>query len=380
MPGDAHLTLLIGPGVPAPTPPVVTDAVESVQITSGTDQTGFQIVFAAGRESPLLNLMLPAGYLDPIVTRVIVIVTVNGIPNVLIDGVITRQDVTPANDPGAAKITVTGEDLTALMNLVEMPSMRYPAQPTAARVATILARYAVLGITPVIVPPVIPDIPNVLEELPSQRGTDLAYLRELASNNGYVFYIEPGPAPGVSIGYFGPDVRIPVPQPALSVNMDAHSNVEGLSFGLDGLSKKTVVLTVFDQETKKIPLTLAVPNVSLLRPPLGLRPTPNAKVEYPEGLDMLTTADAISRALAMSFNASDAITATGSLDVVRYGQPLRSRLLVGVRGAGIAYDGLYYVNSVTHNLSRGEYKQSFSLSSSSSWASTAGWSRTTSTR
>jgi hypothetical protein len=362
MPGDAHLTLLIGPGVPVPTPTVVTDAVESVQVTSGTDQAGFQIVFAAGRESPLLNLMLPAGYLDPIVTRVIVIVTVNGIPNVLMDGVITRQDVTPANEPGAAKITVTGEDLTALMNLVEMPFMRYPAQPTAVRVASILARYAVLGIAPVIVPPVIPDIPNVLEELPSQRGTDLAYLRELASNNGYVFYIEPGPAPGSSIGYFGPDVRIPLPQPALSVNMDAHSNVEGLSFGLDGLSKKTMVLTVFDPETKKIPLTLPVPNVSILRPPLGLRPTPSAKVEYPEGLTALSLSEAISRALAISFNASDAITATGSLDVVRYGQPLRSRLLVGVRGAGIAYDGLYYVNSVTHNLSRGGYKQSFSLS------------------
>ena len=37
-------------------------------------------------------------------------------------------------------------------------------------------------------------------------------------------------------------------------------------------------------------------------------------------------------------------------------------MLVGVRGAGIAYDGLYYVNSVTHNLKRGEYKQSFQLS------------------
>jgi hypothetical protein len=33
-----------------------------------------------------------------------------------------------------------------------------------------------------------------------------------------------------------------------------------------------------------------------------------------------------------------------------------------VRGAGLAYDGLYYVRSVTHDIRRGEYKQSFSLS------------------
>jgi hypothetical protein len=64
----------------------------------------------------------------------------------------------------------------------------------------------------------------------------------------------------------------------------------------------------------------------------------------------------------VSFAASDAITGSGSLDVVRYGRPLRSRMLVGVRGAGIAYDGMYYVNSVTHSLKRGEYKQNFNIS------------------
>ncbi|MNU08779.1 hypothetical protein D3C72_2549820 [compost metagenome] len=37
-------------------------------------------------------------------------------------------------------------------------------------------------------------------------------------------------------------------------------------------------------------------------------------------------------------------------------------MMVGVRGASMAYDGLYYVDSVTHKLKRGEYKQSFQLS------------------
>jgi hypothetical protein len=66
--------------------------------------------------------------------------------------------------------------------------------------------------------------------------------------------------------------------------------------------------------------------------------------------------------LGLLMNNSDAISASGSLDVVRYGRPLRSRMLVGVRGAGLAYDGMYYVNSVTHKIKRGEYKQSFTLS------------------
>ena len=35
--------------------------------------------------------------------------------------------------------------------------------------------------------------------------------------------------------------------------------------------------------------------------------------------------------------------------------------LVGLRGAGFTYDGLYYVKSVSHAISKGQYKQRFSL-------------------
>ncbi len=60
--------------------------------------------------------------------------------------------------------------------------------------------------------------------------------------------------------------------------------------------------------------------------------------------------------------ASDAISGEGALDVATYGQPLKARQMVGVRGAGLAYDGLYYVNRVTHDLKPESYKQTFSLS------------------
>src|SRR5687767_13848209 len=138
-----HLTLLIGPGSPAPAPASVVAAIESVQVTSGTDRAGFQLVFRAGHSSPLLATLLPAGYFDPIVTRVIVIVTVRGLPQVLIDGVITRHEISPSNEPGKSTITITGEDLSILMNIVEMPFMRYPAMPEIAQLYAILAKYAV---------------------------------------------------------------------------------------------------------------------------------------------------------------------------------------------------------------------------------------------
>jgi hypothetical protein len=243
-----------------------------------------------------------------------------------------------------------------------MPFMRYPAMPEIAQLYAILAKYAAFGIAPVVLPPVIPSLRVPTEGYDTHTGTDLQYIRQHAQRCGYVFYVEPGPLPLTNIAYFGPDVRIPIPQPALNVNMDAHTNVESLSFSLDGTAKKIIVYTIFDPVTHKIPIPIPVPNVSILRPPLGARPTPPAKVEFAEEGGALELAEAAKRALGMMFAASDAITGSGSLDVVRYGRPLRSRMLVGVRGAGLAYDGLYYVNSVTDNVRRGQYKQSFSLS------------------
>src|SRR5262249_36771151 len=156
-------------------------------------------------------------------------------------------------------------------------------------------------------------------------------------------------------------IRIPIPQPALTVNMDANTNVESLSFSLDGLAKKIVIMTILDPVTHKIPIPIPVPNISLLRPPLGARLTPPSKIEYPPEGGNKNTIEAIALALAKTASSSDAVTASGTLNVLRYGQVLRAHQLVGVRGAGVTYDGLYYVRTVTHNLKRGEFKQSFTL-------------------
>ena len=192
--------------------------------------------------------------------------------------------------------------------------------------------------------------------------TDRAYLKFLAQRSGYIFFIMPGPLPGQSVAYFGPDVNLPIPQPALSINLDAHTNVESLSFSLDGLAKMVRVYTVMDPITKRIPISIPIPNINIFKPPLGARPTPPAKVEFANDVAKLQPEEAAQGILGFLMNNSNAISASGSLDVLRYGHVLRSRMLVGVRGAGLAYDGMYYVESVTHNIKPGEYKQNFSLS------------------
>ncbi len=356
-----YLTLLIGPSVPIPPPQPVMEALQSVQVNSQRDRTGFQLTFTIGKTSLLQLALLPAGYFDPMITRVVIIVTFNGMPHVLMDGIITRQEVSPSNEPGQSTLTVTGEDLSVLMDVVQT-HVPYPNMPELARLYLILGKYAVFGIVPDVVPPAISPVPRVTNRIPTQTTTDLDYIRSLANECGYIFYVEPGPAPLTSIAYFGPDTRLPIPQPALSVNSDWDTNVESLSFSLDGLAKRAMVFTVFDPITKKIPIPIPMPDINILKPPLGARLTPPAKIEFAEEMAELEPDEAAKRALGYIFSSSQAVSGSGSLNVTRYGHILKSRMLVGVRGAGVTYDGMYYVESVTHNLKRGEYKQNFTLS------------------
>jgi hypothetical protein len=354
-----QLTLLIGPAMPVPAPKPVMEALQSIQVTSSKDRSGFQLTFAISKQSPL-QTMLPAGYFDPMITRVIIVVTVSGLPTVLMDGIVTRQEVAPSNEPAQSKLTITGEDLSVLMDVIEIKAP-FPAIPEVGQIYLALAPFAMFGITPVVIPPIITVIKTPITDWYSQTGTHLSFIKGIAQRNGYVFYVDPGPLPGQSIAYFGPDISLPVPQPALNVNMDAQTNVESLSFSLDGLAKKITLFTIFDPATDKIPIVIPVPNINAFKPPLGARPTPPAKIEFAKDGTSKKPDEAAQSILAALMNNSDAISANGTLDVLRYGSVLRARMLVGVRGAGLAYDGLYYVNSVTHNIKRGEYKESFTL-------------------
>jgi hypothetical protein len=356
-----YLTLFIGPMIPLPAPQEVVDALISAQVNTGGDRSGFQLVLSLNKKSSIYKTLLPSGFFDPGTTRVILVCTLAGIPTVLIDGVVTRHEIAPSNEGGQSTVTLTGEDLTVLMDVVQVP-LTYPAMPAVAQLNLILAKYTLLGIAPVVIPPIFIDSPMPTEKSDTQTTTDLAYIKSWAEKTGYIFYLEPGPAPGTSIFYFGPDVRIPIPQPALTINMDANTNVESLSFSLDGLAKKTVIMTIFDPVTGKIPIPIAIPDVSILRPPLGARLTPPMKVEIAKDGGNLNAIEALGQALAKVAATGEAISGSGTLNVLRYGSILKAHQLVGVRGAGPAYDGLYYVRTVTHNIKRGEFKQSFTLS------------------
>ena len=360
-PAPFYLQLMIGPGVPVPVPHEVIDALASVQVTSNTEgASGFQLTFTLSTSSPLNTIFLiPGGAVIPLI-RVVILVIVGGTTTVLMDGVMTRQQVSPGQG-GSTTLTVTGEDLSKVMDYIPLDGLPYPAMPTFTRVFLALAKYLVLGVTPVVIPAVIPDVPIPTKSIPRHQGTDLQYIRQLAEEVGYEFYVDPGPLPLQSVAYWGPRVTLSIPQHALNVNMGVQTNVDSLSFSFDAESATLPIVMIYPEELG-VGIPIPIPNFNPLVPPLGLIPPIPKKLKIDRDSARKSPATALLIAFAKAAKSAEAVSGSGSLNVLRYGRILKARSLVGVRGAGPDFDGLYFVKSVTHAIKRGEYKQNFTLS------------------
>jgi hypothetical protein len=359
--GSLKLSLLMGT-LPVPAPRFLVEALSAAKVELGSGETpgGFELTFDLPPGSPLSTLFLITGGGGGVpLIRVVLIVTFNGRAEPIVDGFATDIETQPGPG-GVGKLVVKGKDVSALMDVEELPAVPFPAMPPSIRVSAILAKYIPFGIVPQVIPSIIDEAPLPIEQIPQQQGTDYAYVKKLARDAGYVFYIEPGPLPGTSRADWGPEIRIGIPQPALTMGMNALSNVEQLSFHFDREAKSIPVVYFHDEETK-FSIGLPIPDITPLNPPLGLVPPLPPKVEHLSDTGHLKPTQALMKGLAYVGQHSDSVFGNGTLDVATYGHILKARQLVGVRGAGLPYDGLFFVQSVTHDIQRGAYKQSFSL-------------------
>jgi hypothetical protein len=323
-------------------------------------------VFRAGRAGPAgaLDYLIVANPLLRPGNRVVIMVIVNAMPRVLMDGLIAHHQLNPGNAPGAGIFTVTGEDISVALDRDEVIA-EHPAQNEMIIALKLIGMYAQYGLIPQVLPPFMIDFPIPVERIPVQRGTDLRYLQTLAARFGYVFYIRAGPLPMMNTAYWGPPIRLGLPARALSTNLGHETNVESIDFQYNAQAAVQVQGRIRDRN-----LNTDLPVMTFFStriPPLAAFPAlpsdlPNVRKVHLENAEGLNYAQAFARAQATT-NASmdNVLTASGEVDGARYGDVLEARGLVGVRGAGYYHDGLYYIKTVKHTISHGQYKQQFTL-------------------
>lgn len=353
-----RLILLIGKTVPLPAPYEVTSALMQATVTNDVQQgDGFQLTFSLSKDNVINYGLLQSGLIDPF-TRVIVGVLLGVTPSVLIDGVIDHHQITPSNEPGMTTLTVMGKDLTMVLDLEEK-NVQYKNQPDFLIVTRIIADYAQYGLVPQVTPTT--DIPIELQRVPRQYETDLRFIQRLGDRNGFIFYIEPVTF-NVNRAYWGPETRVSIPQCALTMNMGEATNVTSLRFTNDALAPVSTQGSFVEPITK---ISIPIPALPSLRiPPLTTSPTPAKRKVILRQSANQNPAQAAMTAAATVTRSPDSVSAEGELDTVRYGNILRARQLVGVRGVGLSYDGNYYVKRVSHsiNIRQSTYTQSFQLS------------------
>ncbi|HWB76178.1 MAG TPA: hypothetical protein VG755_14510 [Nannocystaceae bacterium] len=284
------------------------------------------------------------------------------------DGIITSYQLSPGGEPNSGRLTIIGEDVSVMMALREQQRF-FPGMSDYAIANVILATYATYSVVPMVtIPPTPPPLPT--ERTPHRNGTDLQILEEIASAYKAVFYIDPLTIPGVNRAYLGPSIRASVPQRALTYGMGPASNVTSIQFTSDGNRPRFIEGVV--QPSPIDPKAPPLPPVPVIAPPLPIPPLaamPALAGNAPYVASKLITdqkqgdlAAVIATVIAdAAASTQSAVTASGELDVGRYGAILKPRGVVAVRGVGLTFDGFWYVKSVTHNVSRSGYKQQFNL-------------------
>ena len=369
------LKLSIGKQKPEAVSRSFIDAIQSVEVRhSDEGRSGFQIVFQIGRlgAKDLKDYQLLK---DPLLTpgnRIKLSVTLKAKAELLMDGIITHQQFSPSSEPGASTFTITGEDITVLMDREEAAPQsssqtgqkegpeEHPRQDDQGIVTQLLNKYSKYDVKPEVAKPLV-GAPSDKRRIPIKQGTDLEKIQQLAQDNGYVFYIEP--TSGKNIAYWGPPKKPgSESQKALTLNMGPYTNLNTISFQHNALAPTRVFGQVQDRETNQIR------QLSILksdRPPLSKFPSINNETCVRDMMfhgNKHTLTSAVARAKSITNRSVDnAIAATGEVDTLRYGALLKVRKLVDLRGVGDSYDGSYYVKQVTHKLQKGDYTQSFTI-------------------
>ena len=143
-----NLNLLVGPKVPVVIPPPILTSMESLEVThKDSARSAFQIIFKLHRnKSDFMDYSMLTNPQFRVGNRVIIMVTINAIPRVLIDGIITHQQLTPGSKEQPSHLTLTGEDISVMMDKDEANNAIRNAWIAATISAGLTLIFAVTGL------------------------------------------------------------------------------------------------------------------------------------------------------------------------------------------------------------------------------------------
>jgi phage protein D len=339
----------------APAPPEVVDAVEEIVVESALESSSaFRVRLGIAQNDLGDWRFLQEDLFQPLLPLTIrVAVGELPVPEALINGYVSKQEVDYADEAGSSTVEINGLDATSLMNLEEKVTP-WPNLPDSTIAAAILGQYG-------LVPMVEQTSPTLTEPEGTtiQRGTDLRFVRRLAKRNGFDFYVQPEPLSGVDQGVFRPRQLFGAPQAVMNVSMGAsETNVSGVRVRYDMLRPTSVQASTLDASAKS---TQPVVAATSTRPPMGSEPTLSRiqplPVVRPADTGLMRSADLQALAQGITDASSFAVAIEGQMGPDA--GVLRPGVLVAVRGLGRLFNGLYLLTRVTHRIDDNGYVQQF---------------------
>lgn len=277
------------------------------------------------------------------------------IPQVLINGYIKDAWLSAGDAPGTSRLEVVGMDALGTRMANNQEPFPWPNLSESEIAATIFGKYAILPLIDAL-----PPTRTIMDTTTTQRIYDAAFLFELAYANNLDLFIQPDPITGRDVGHLHRPYTFVPHQGVLSIDFGIQSNLTQFTVANDMLSPTGVMGLMVDPVTRAPRPSFGLMSSEL---PMGMEPSlfrilpPPVEQQFGDGAANPTEAQL--RAMARASATSRAIMAQGEVDGIKLARPLRVGLPVLVRGAGRQNSGLYYVDQVSHHISRDDYRQSF---------------------
>ena len=266
-------------------------------------------------------------------------------------GYITKINHGYPNDRGGTKVTVECQDETVLLDQShERLTLETPNTFSDGRIVQkLLSKYTLIAH--------FKNKDGITSENIVQSGSDIEFIRRRARINGFELYSWNG------MIYFGPMRLEDRPQAPILVYAGHKTNCINFDVSNDVRAPEKFSYDITPRKGKKAERFVKKSNLKLMGTlsakaddaAIGVSEWFFSRTKTPNKIEAASMAQAIANKEAMR------VVATGELDGLLYGHVLRIGKPVTVIGAGKINSGKYYVDTVTHNMTHGQYRQSFSL-------------------